>query len=169
MEQVNEVLEHGGWNSTFGHSFHVRGASYYLAQKVDPEMVRIAGRWRSLTYETYTRGFEQVISLCSGELVLLLLASGARFPAAQRCMVRLSTAFVVEDPVAREVSSLSHLSHQRQCNVGRLTGTRGSGKLTSKSTSGAAFFSTAHSESRKNTSMRGGGSVAHTCGMDFAR
>lgn len=69
MEQVNEVLEHGGWNSTFGHSFHVRGASYYLAQKVDPEMVRIAGRWRSLTYETYIRGFEQVISLCSGELV----------------------------------------------------------------------------------------------------
>jgi len=62
MERVNEILERKGWNSMFGHSFRIGGASYFLAQKVDPEVVRIAGRWRSLAYETYIRGFEQVIS-----------------------------------------------------------------------------------------------------------
>jgi len=62
MERVNEILERRGWNSTFGHSFRIGGASYFLAQKVDPEVVRIAGRWRSLAYEAYIRGFEQVVS-----------------------------------------------------------------------------------------------------------
>ena len=62
MERINEILEHKGWTSTFGHSFRIGGASYYLAQKVEPEVVRIAGRWRSLAYETYIRGFEQVVS-----------------------------------------------------------------------------------------------------------
>lgn len=33
-----------------------------MANKVDPEMVRIAAGWKSLAYETYTRGFEQAIS-----------------------------------------------------------------------------------------------------------
>ena len=62
MERVNEILEREGWNSTFGHSFRIGGASYYLAQKVDPEIVRLAGRWKYLAYEAYIRGFEQVIS-----------------------------------------------------------------------------------------------------------
>ena len=62
MERVNEVLEQHGWDATFGHSFRIGGASYFLAQKVDPEVVRIAGRWKSLAYETYIRGFEQVVS-----------------------------------------------------------------------------------------------------------
>lgn len=62
MVRVNEILERQGWNSTYGHSFRIGGASYYLAQKVEPEMVRIVGRWRSLAYEAYIRGFEQIIS-----------------------------------------------------------------------------------------------------------
>lgn len=62
MERVNEILEREGWNSTFGHSFRIGGASYYLALQVDPEIVRLAGRWKSLAYEAYIRGFEQVIS-----------------------------------------------------------------------------------------------------------
>jgi len=62
MARVNDILEQEGWNSAFGHSFRIGGASYSLAQKVEPEVVRIAGRWRSLAYETYIRGFEQVIS-----------------------------------------------------------------------------------------------------------
>ncbi|KIJ48733.1 hypothetical protein M422DRAFT_109094, partial [Sphaerobolus stellatus SS14] len=45
-----------------GHSFRIGGASYFLAQKVDPEIVQIAGRWRSLAYETYIRAFELTAS-----------------------------------------------------------------------------------------------------------
>ena len=62
MERVNAVLEQHGWDATFDRSFRIGGASYFLAQKVDPEVVRIAGRWKLLAYETYIRGFEQVVS-----------------------------------------------------------------------------------------------------------
>ena len=39
------------------------------AQKVNPEIVRIAGRWRSLAYEVYIRAFEQVASRHLGGLL----------------------------------------------------------------------------------------------------
>ena len=51
-----------GIGTTFGHSFRIGGASFYLSQKVDPEVVRIMGRWRSLAYQVYIRAFEQVAS-----------------------------------------------------------------------------------------------------------
>ncbi|KIJ48843.1 hypothetical protein M422DRAFT_99636, partial [Sphaerobolus stellatus SS14] len=54
---INDILSGLGWGTSFGHSFRIGGASYYLAQKVDPEIIRIAGRWRSLAYETYIRAF----------------------------------------------------------------------------------------------------------------
>ncbi|KIJ37639.1 hypothetical protein M422DRAFT_98758, partial [Sphaerobolus stellatus SS14] len=54
---INDILTGWGWGTSFGHSFRIGGASYYLAQKVDPEIIRIAGRWRSLAYETYIRAF----------------------------------------------------------------------------------------------------------------
>ncbi|KIJ37156.1 hypothetical protein M422DRAFT_178425, partial [Sphaerobolus stellatus SS14] len=59
---INAILTSWGWGTMFGHSFRIGGASYYLAQKVDPEIIRIAGRWRSLAYETYIRAFEQTAS-----------------------------------------------------------------------------------------------------------
>jgi len=45
------------------------GASFYLSQKVEPEIVRIAGRRRSLAYEAYIRAFEQIASRHLGDLV----------------------------------------------------------------------------------------------------
>ncbi|KAG1879817.1 hypothetical protein F4604DRAFT_1579058, partial [Suillus subluteus] len=45
-----------------GHSFWIGGASFYLAKKVNPEIMRLAGRWCSLAYETYIQAFEQVAS-----------------------------------------------------------------------------------------------------------
>jgi hypothetical protein len=33
-----------------------------LSQKIDPEIIRLAGRWRSLAYEVYIRAFEQIAS-----------------------------------------------------------------------------------------------------------
>lgn len=60
LSRIKEVLRGGGWNSIFGHSFRIGGASFYLAKGVSPELVRIAGRWKSLAYETYVRAFEQI-------------------------------------------------------------------------------------------------------------
>ncbi|KAG1811888.1 uncharacterized protein BJ212DRAFT_1373911 [Suillus subaureus] len=62
LERINSMLVAGGWGTSFGHSFRMGGASFYLAQKVDPEIIRIAGRWKSLAYETYIRAFEQISS-----------------------------------------------------------------------------------------------------------
>jgi len=62
LERINNITAAWGWGMAFGHSFRIGGASFYLAQKVDPEIVRLAGRWRSLAYETYIRAFKQVAS-----------------------------------------------------------------------------------------------------------
>ena len=66
---VNAIIKAWGWGTAFGHSFRISGASYYLSQKVSPEIVRIAGRWRSLAYEVYIRAFEQVASRHLGGLL----------------------------------------------------------------------------------------------------
>lgn len=62
LERINCIMAAWGWGTAFGHSFRIGGASFYLAKKVDPEIVRLAGRWRSLAYETYIRAFEQIAS-----------------------------------------------------------------------------------------------------------
>ncbi|KIJ29072.1 hypothetical protein M422DRAFT_115872, partial [Sphaerobolus stellatus SS14] len=59
MKFINDILTGWGWGTSFGHSFRIGGASYFVIQKVDPEIIRIAGRWKSLAYETYIRAFEQ--------------------------------------------------------------------------------------------------------------
>ena len=62
MDRINAILTAWGWGTSFGHSFRIGGASFYVAQGVSPEIVRLAGRWKSLAYETYIRAFEQVAS-----------------------------------------------------------------------------------------------------------
>ncbi|KIM72054.1 hypothetical protein PILCRDRAFT_16480 [Piloderma croceum F 1598] len=69
INHINSVIIAWGWGATFGHSFRIGGASYYLAQKVDSKIVRITGRWRSLTYEAYICAFEQVASRHLGGLL----------------------------------------------------------------------------------------------------
>ncbi|KAG1749061.1 uncharacterized protein EDB91DRAFT_1344735 [Suillus paluster] len=39
MERINSILMGCGWGTSFGHSFRIGGASFYLAKKVDPEIV----------------------------------------------------------------------------------------------------------------------------------
>jgi hypothetical protein len=53
ISHINSILKAWGWGTTFGHSFRIGGASFYLSQKVDLEIIRIAGRWCSLAYEAY--------------------------------------------------------------------------------------------------------------------
>ena len=62
MEHINSILNAWGWGTMFGHSFHIGGASFYISQKISPEIVRLAGHWKSLAYEVYIRAFEQVAS-----------------------------------------------------------------------------------------------------------
>lgn len=62
MKRINGILESNGFGNAFGHSFRIGGASFYLAQGVNPEIVRIAGRWKSLAFQVYIRAFEQVAS-----------------------------------------------------------------------------------------------------------
>jgi hypothetical protein len=71
LVRINSILVAHGWGTSFGHSFRIGGASFFLAMKVDPEIVRIAGRWKSLAYQTYIRAFENVISAHMGENVIL--------------------------------------------------------------------------------------------------
>lgn len=70
LDRINCITTAWGWGTAFGHSFHIGGASFYLAKKVDPEIVRLAGRWHSLAYETYIRTFEQVASQHLSSLAL---------------------------------------------------------------------------------------------------
>jgi hypothetical protein len=53
LEKMNSIIMSSGWGTMFGHSFRIGGASFYLAQGVSPEIIRIAGRWKSLAYQAY--------------------------------------------------------------------------------------------------------------------
>ena len=62
IDHINAILKTFGWGATFGHSFRIGGASFYLSQKVDLKIVHIAGHWHSLAYKAYIHAFEQVVS-----------------------------------------------------------------------------------------------------------
>ncbi|KAI6011468.1 hypothetical protein PISMIDRAFT_25615 [Pisolithus microcarpus 441] len=49
-----------GWGTHFGHSFQISRAPFFLSQKVNPEVVRITGRWKSLAYQLYIQAFKQI-------------------------------------------------------------------------------------------------------------
>lgn len=68
LKRINGILSSVGLGTTFGHSFRIGAASFFLARKVDPEIVRLAGRWKSLAYETYIRSFELVVNQHTGNL-----------------------------------------------------------------------------------------------------
>ncbi|KAJ7713417.1 DNA breaking-rejoining enzyme [Mycena metata] len=69
IERINAILSAWGWGTAFGHSFRIGGASFFLSLGINPEIVRLAGSWRSMAYETYIRAFEQVVSLHMGGLM----------------------------------------------------------------------------------------------------
>ena len=59
---INTALMSQGWGMTFGHSFHIGRASFFLSPKVDPKIVCLAGCWCSLAYKAYIRAFKQIAS-----------------------------------------------------------------------------------------------------------
>jgi hypothetical protein len=68
LSRINGILMSAGMGTTFGHSFWIGAASFFLAQNVDPKIVRLAGRWKSLAYETYIRSFELIVNQHTGTL-----------------------------------------------------------------------------------------------------
>ncbi|KAI0078951.1 DNA breaking-rejoining enzyme, partial [Panus rudis PR-1116 ss-1] len=77
LKFINNILKAWGWGTAFGHSFRIGGASFLLAQKVDPEIIRLMGRWRSLAYQVYIRAFEQVASRHIANIAHRPLTTGA--------------------------------------------------------------------------------------------
>ncbi|KAF8993060.1 hypothetical protein BDQ17DRAFT_1167668, partial [Cyathus striatus] len=55
LRRINSILSSAGWGNSFGHSFHIGGASFYLSRGVSPEIVHLHGHWRSLVYKAYIR------------------------------------------------------------------------------------------------------------------
>ena len=41
--RINSIIRTWGWGTTFGHSFRIGGASYYLSQNVSLEIVALLG------------------------------------------------------------------------------------------------------------------------------
>jgi len=68
IAQINSILEAWGWGTAFGHSFLIGGASFFLTQGVNPKIICLASRWKSLTYEVYICAFKQVASRYMGNL-----------------------------------------------------------------------------------------------------
>jgi hypothetical protein len=68
LARINNILEALGWGTAFGHLFQIGGGSFFLAQGVNPEIVRLASHWKSLAYEAYIRAFEQITSRHMGNL-----------------------------------------------------------------------------------------------------
>ncbi|KAJ7929796.1 hypothetical protein B0H13DRAFT_2310178 [Mycena leptocephala] len=44
LNRINTILSAWGFGTAFGHSFRIGGASYYLVQKVNPEIIQLEGR-----------------------------------------------------------------------------------------------------------------------------
>lgn len=63
LTRINAILAARGWGNAFGHSFRIGGASFYLAAGVNPEIVWLHGRWKSLAYKAYIWAFEQIASV----------------------------------------------------------------------------------------------------------
>ena len=62
INHINSILRAHGWGMAFGHSFHIGGASFYLTQKINPEIICLASHWRSLAYKAYICTFKQIVS-----------------------------------------------------------------------------------------------------------
>ena len=59
---INTILSTWGWGTAFRHLFRIGGALFFLTQGVNPEIVHLAGCWKSLAHEAYIRAFEQIAS-----------------------------------------------------------------------------------------------------------
>lgn len=62
LGRLNEIWEPAGMQRVTGHSFRIGGTTALLRAGVDPEVVKIAGRWRSDSFLRYWRSIDSIIS-----------------------------------------------------------------------------------------------------------
>jgi hypothetical protein len=65
LKRLNTILVPRGFGTSFGHSFRIGGACFFLAQGRDPQLIQLAGRWRSQAWQVYTRPFALQPRHCS--------------------------------------------------------------------------------------------------------
>ncbi|KAF8322878.1 hypothetical protein F5887DRAFT_837617, partial [Amanita rubescens] len=53
MKRCNELWKGWGHPRFTGHSFRIGGTTHYLLRKVDPNVVRVMGRWSSDAFLRY--------------------------------------------------------------------------------------------------------------------
>jgi len=62
MELCNEVWSSKGWPRFTGHSFRIGGTTALLAAGVNPNVVKMLGRWSSDAYLLYWRNLEEIFA-----------------------------------------------------------------------------------------------------------
>lgn len=59
-DRLSAILTAAGGGKFFGHSLRIGGASFFLSRGVSPEIVKLLGRWKSITYEVYVRALKLI-------------------------------------------------------------------------------------------------------------
>lgn len=62
LSRLNEIWRDAGMQRVTGHCFRIGGTTALLRAGVDPEIVKMAGRWRSDSFLRYWRAVDEIIS-----------------------------------------------------------------------------------------------------------
>lgn len=63
MRRCNRIWEDAGLEPLMGHSFRIGGATHYLVNGVEPNVVKAMGRWKSDAFEAYWRDLEALAAI----------------------------------------------------------------------------------------------------------
>jgi hypothetical protein len=74
LKRINSILIPRGIRTSFGHSFRIGGACFFLARGKDPQLIQLAGRWRSQAWQVYARPF--ALQQCLTRTLVSTSASG---------------------------------------------------------------------------------------------
>ncbi|KAJ3723928.1 hypothetical protein C8R42DRAFT_578379 [Lentinula raphanica] len=63
LRRCNEIWKRDGYPSMSGHCFRIGGTTHYLLSGINPDVVKVFGRWKSSAFLTYWRHLESLGSL----------------------------------------------------------------------------------------------------------
>lgn len=63
LRRCNEIWHRNGFQRFTGHSFRIGGTTYYLLAGVNPDVVKVFGRWASNTFLKYWRALDSLASM----------------------------------------------------------------------------------------------------------
>lgn len=62
LSRLNEIWSSAGMQRVTGHCFRIGGTTALLRAGVDPQVVKVAGRWRSDSFMRYWRAVDEIIA-----------------------------------------------------------------------------------------------------------